>query len=215
MIPRTAPQGWGGFGNTRWQETVNKWCSCSCQGGGTLTSIACDDLILLSRVPPSECVRKPQYAQRRSRISTGQANTLFQRPKSRALDRPKMSSQRRAAKKPRLGERTMLACIGCKQRKLKVRSLHRSYQSPPLAILTCAVLLVRWPKSQVPELHQDRARYWASHAIMTRPIAIDTMSSPRLPGRGSHHRPSPPPRLYEVVGSQSRLSRGFAPRCQA
>lgn len=34
-----------------------------------------------------------------------------------------MSSQRagaHTAKRPRLGERTMLACIGCKQKKLKV-----------------------------------------------------------------------------------------------
>lgn len=68
-------------------------------------------------------------------------------------------------KRSRIGERTLLACVGCKKRKLKV-----CYNKPSRLFVLCyewcgmkdanlIPIAVRWPESKVPKLHQDESRY--------------------------------------------------------
>jgi hypothetical protein len=57
------------------------------------------------------------------------------------------------AKRARVGERTMLACIGCKQRKLKA-----SHKADMCPTIPTDIVPVRWSNPKMPELHQDWKR---------------------------------------------------------
>jgi len=50
-----------------------------------------------------------------------------------------MNADAHPPKRPRVGERTVLACIGCKQKKLKVGIIHLQY-APFLADLECSAM---------------------------------------------------------------------------